>query len=208
MAKYTEAKCRICRREGCKLFLKGDRCFTGKCAFDRRPLAPGQHGRARKKVSEYATQLREKQKTRRTYGLLERQFHSYFTKADMQKGVTGTNLFVLLECRLDNVVYRLGFANSRNQARQLVRHGLFTLNGHKVNIPSIQLRVGDSVEIPEKNRQVKIFADAQETIGRRGTPNWLEADYDAFKGTVKAMPQREDIRTEVNEQLIVELYSK
>ena len=205
MAKYTEAKCRICRREGCKLFLKGDRCFTGKCAFDRRPLAPGQHGRARKKVSEYATQLREKQKTRRTYGLLERQFHSYFTKADMQKGVTGTNLLVLLECRLDNVVYRLGFANSRNQARQLVRHGLFTLNGHKVNIPSIQLRVGDSVEIPEKNRQVKIFADAQETIGRRGTPNWLEADYDAFKGTVKAMPQREDIRTEVNEQLIVEL---
>lgn len=208
MAKYTEAKCRICRREGCKLFLKGDRCFTGKCAFDRRPLAPGQHGRARKKVSEYATQLREKQKTRRTYGLLERQFHSYFTKADMQKGVTGTNLLVLLECRLDNVVYRLGFANSRNQARQLVRHGLFTLNGHKVNIPSIQLRVGDSVEIPEKNRQVKIFADAQKTIGRRGTPNWLEADYDAFKGTVKAMPQREDIRTEVNEQLIVELYSK
>lgn len=208
MAKYTEAKCRICRREGCKLFLKGDRCFTGKCAFDRRPLAPGQHGRARKKVSEYATQLREKQKTRRTYGLLERQFHSYFTKADMQKGVTGTNLLVLLECRLDNVVYRLGFANSRNQARQLVRHGLFTLNGHKVNIPSIQLRVGDSVEIPEKNRQVKIFADAQETIGRRGTPNWLEANYDAFKGTVKAMPQREDIRTEVNEQLIVELYSK
>ena len=208
MAKYTESKCRICRREGCKLFLKGDRCFTGKCAFDRRPLAPGQHGRARKKVSEYATQLREKQKTRRTYGLLERQFHSYFTKADMQKGVTGTNLLVLLECRLDNVVYRLGFANSRNQARQLVRHGLFTLNGHKVNIPSIQLRVGDSVEIPEKNRQVKIFADAQETIGRRGTPNWLEADYDAFKGTVKAMPQREDIRTEVNEQLIVELYSK
>ena len=208
MAKYTEAKCRICRREGCKLFLKGDRCFTGKCAFDRRPLAPGQHGRARKKVSAYAPQLREKQKTRRTYGLLERQFHSYFTKADMQKGVTGTNLLVLLECRLDNVVYRLGFANSRNQARQLVRHGLFTLNGHKVNIPSIQLRVGDSVEIPEKNRQVKIFADAQETIGRRGTPNWLEADYDAFKGTVKAMPQREDIRTEVNEQLIVELYSK
>ncbi len=208
MAKYTEAKCRICRREGCKLFLKGDRCFTGKCAFDRRPLAPGQHGRARKKVSEYATQLREKQKTRRTYGLLERQFHSYFTKADMQKGVTGTNLLVLLECRLDNVVYRLGFANSRNQARQLVRHGLFTLNGHKVNIPSIQLRVGDSVDIPQKNRQVKMFADDQESIGRRGTPNWLEADYDAFKGTVKAMPQREDIRTEVNEQLIVELYSK
>ena len=208
MAKYTDAKCRICRREGTKLFLKGDRCLSGKCAVDRRPFAPGQHGRARKKVSEYAVQLREKQKTRRTYGLLERQFHSYFIKADMKKGVTGTNLLVMLESRLDNVVYRLGFANSRNQARQFVRHGLFTLNGHKVNIPSLQVKVGDSIEIPEKNRKVKVFAEAQETIGRRGTPNWLEADYAAFKGVVKAVPQREDIRTEVNEQLIVELYSK
>ena len=135
MAKYTEAKCRICRREGCKLFLKGDRCFTDKCAYDRRPYAPGQHGRARKKVSEYAVQLREKQKTRRSYGILEKQFRGYFEKAEMQKGVTGTNLLVILERRLDNVVYRLGFANSRNQARQLVRHGIFTLNGHKVTIP-------------------------------------------------------------------------
>ena len=209
MAKYTDAKCRICRREGSKLFLKGDRCYSGKCAIDRRPFAPGQHGRARKKVSEYATQLREKQKTRRTYGLLERQFHSYFAKADMQKGVTGTNLLVMLERRLDNVVYRLGFANSRNQARQFVRHGLFTLNGMNVDIPSLQVKVGDSIEIPEKNRKVKAFVEAQETVGRRGTPpTWLEADYAAFKGTVKAMPQREDIRTEVNEQLIVELYSK
>lgn len=209
MAKYTDAKCRICRREGAKLFLKGDRCYSGKCALDRRPFAPGQHGRARKKVSEYAVQLREKQKARRTYGLLERQFHSYFTKAVRKKGVTGTNILVMLESRLDNVVYRLGFANSRNQARQFVRHGLFTLNGRKVDIPSQLLHVGDYIEIPEKNRKVKAFAEAQETVGRRGTPpNWLEADYAAFKGTVKAMPQREDIRTEVNEQLIVELYSK
>ena len=182
MAKYTEAKCRMCRREGCKLFLKGDRCFTDKCAYDRRPYAPGQHGRARKKVSEYAVQLREKQKTRRAYGILERQFHGYFEKAEMQKGVTGTNLLVILERRLDNVVYRLGFANSRNQARQLVRHGIFTLNGRKVNIPSLQVRVGDSIEVPEKNRKIPVLAEAQEVIARRGCPAWLEADGAAFKG--------------------------
>ena len=193
MAKYTEAKCRICRREGCKLFLKGDRCFTDKCAYDRRPYAPGQHGRAR---------------TRRAYGVLERQFHGYFEKAEMQKGVTGTNLLVILERRLDNVVYRLGFANSRNQARQLVRHGIFTLNGHKVTIPSLQVKVGDSVEVPEKNRKIPVLAEAQEVIARRGCPGWLEADGAAFKGTVKALPQRDDIQFPVNEQLIVELYSK
>lgn len=208
MAKYTEAKCRMCRREGCKLFLKGDRCFTDKCAYDRRPYAPGQHGRARKKVSEYAVQLREKQKTRRAYGILERQFHGYFEKAEMQKGVTGTNLLVILERRLDNVVYRLGFANSRNQARQLVRHGIFTLNGRKVNIPSLQVRVGDCLEVPEKNRKIPVLAEAQEVIARRGCPAWLEADGAAFKGTVKALPQRDDIQFPVNEQLIVELYSK
>ena len=192
MAKYTEAKCRICRREGCKLFLKGDRCFTDKCAYDRRPYAPGQHGRARKKVSEYAVQLREKQKTRRSYGILEKQFRGYFEK----------------ERRLDNVVYRLGFANSRNQARQLVRHGIFTLNGHKVTIPSLQVRVGDTIEVPEKNRKIPVLAEAQEVIARRGCPAWLEADGAAFKGTVKALPQRDDIQFPVNEQLIVELYSK
>ena len=208
MAKYTEAKCRICRREGCKLFLKGDRCFTDKCAYDRRPYAPGQHGRARKKVSEYAVQLREKQKTRRSYGILEKQFRGYFEKAEMQKGVTGTNLLVILERRLDNVVYRLGFANSRNQARQLVRHGIFTLNGHKVTIPSLQVRVGDTIEVPEKNRKIPVLAEAQEVIARRGCPAWLEADGAAFKGTVKALPQRDDIQFPVNEQLIVELYSK
>lgn len=208
MAKYTEAKCRLCRREGCKLFLKGDRCFTEKCSCDPSPTAPGQHGRARKKNSEYAIQLREKQKTRRAYGVLERQFRGYFEKADRQKGVTGTNLLVILERRLDNVVYRLGFANSRNQARQLVCHGIFTLNGHKVNIPSLQVRVGDVVEVPEKNRKIPVVAAAQEVIARRGCPGWLEVDGASFKGTIKALPQRDDIQFPVNEQLIVELYSK
>lgn len=208
MAKYTEAKCRICRREGCKLFLKGERCFTPKCSYERRPYAPGQHGRARKKISEYAIQLREKQKTRRAYGVLEKQFRGYFEKADQAKGVTGANLLVSLERRLDNVIYRLGFANSRDQARQLVRHGLFTLNGHKVNIPSLQVNEGDVIEVPEKYRKVPALAQVGEAIGRRGSPAWLETDPQAFKGTVKALPQRDEIQFPVNEQLIVELYSK
>lgn len=208
MARYTEAKCRLCRREGQKLFLKGDRCLSEKCAWEVRPNAPGQHGRARKKISEYAVQLREKQKTKRAYGVLEKQFRGYFEKADQRKGVTGVNLLVSLEMRLDNVVYKMGFANSRAQARQLVRHGLFTLNGHKVNIPSLQTHVGDVVEVPEKNRKVAILAQAAENIARRGAPNWLETDGAAFRGTVKAEPQRDDIQFPVNEQLIVELYSK
>ena len=208
MAKYNDSKCRLCRREGSKLMLKGDRCFTDKCAFDRRPYAPGQHGRARKKVSDYATQLREKQKVRRIYGVLETQFHNYFVKADMAKGVTGTNLLVILERRLDSVVYRLGFANSRQQARQLVRHGLFTLNGRKVTIPSLQVQIGDVVEVPEKKRKVSVLAEAQQVIARRGCPAWLEADGSAFRGVIKALPQREDIQTPINEDLIVELYSK
>lgn len=208
MAKYTEAKCRICRREGCKLFLKGERCFTQKCSYERRPQAPGQHGRARKKVSEYAVQLREKQKTRRAYGVLERQFRNYFEKADQAKGVTGANLLISLERRLDNVVYRLGFANSRGQARQLVRHGLLKLNGRKVNIPSIEVREGDVIEVPEKNRKVPVLAAAATEVGKRGLPAWLELDAPAFKGTVKALPKRDDINFDVNEQLIVELYSK
>ncbi|MCX4309904.1 MAG: 30S ribosomal protein S4 [Desulfovibrio sp.] len=208
MAKYTEAKCRLCRREGCKLFLKGDRCFTDKCAQVRRPYAPGQHGRARKKVSEYAIQLREKQKTRRAYGVLERQFHDYFEKAEMRKGVTGTNLLVILERRLDNVIYKLGFANSRNQARQMVRHGIFELNGHKVNIPSLQVSAGDVISVPEKNRKIPMIAQAAETTAKRGCPGWLEIDPANFKGTVKALPTRDDIQFPVNEQLIVELYSK
>lgn len=208
MARYTEGKCRLCRREGGKLFLKGDRCFTDKCAFDRRPYAPGQHGRLRKKMSDYAVQLREKQKVRRMYGVLERQFRTYFKKADMMKGVTGTNLLVLLERRIDNVVYRLGFANSRDQARQLVRHGVFMVNGRRVNVPSISVRVGDVIEVREASRKVPVIQEAQEVIARRGCPAWLEVDGASFKGSIKAMPQREDIQFPINEQLIVELYSK
>ena len=208
MAKYNDAKCRLCRREGTKLFLKGDRCYTDKCSQDRRPYAPGQHGRARKKVSEYARQLREKMKVRRIYGVLEKQFHGYFVSADMAKGVTGANLLSALERRLDNVVYRMGFANSRSQARQMVRHGIFTLNGHKVTIPSLQVRVGDEVSVPEKSRKIPVLAEAQEVIARRGCPAWLEVDGAAFKGVIKALPQRDDIQTPINESLIVELYSK
>ena len=208
MAKYNDAKCRICRREGAKLFLKGDRCFTDKCAQDRRPYAPGQHGRARKKLSEYALMLREKQKVRRMYGVLEKQFRGYFYSSDMAKGVTGENLLKTLERRLDNVVDRMGFANSRAQARQLVRHGIFTLNGHKVDIPSLQVKVGDVIVVNEKNRKIPVIADAQGAIARRGCPVWLEVDGAAFKGTVKALPQRDDIQTPINESFIVELYSK
>lgn len=208
MAKYNDAKCRICRREGAKLFLKGDRCYTDKCSQDRRPYAPGQHGRARKKLSEYALMLREKQKVRRMYGVLEKQFRGYFYSSDMAKGVTGENLLKTLERRLDNVVYRMGFANSRAQARQLVRHGIFTLNGHKVDIPSLQVKVGDVIVVNEKNRTIPVIADAQGAIARRGCPVWLEVDGAAFKGTVKALPQRDDIQTPISESLIVELYSK
>ncbi len=208
MAKYNEAKCRLCRREGTKLFLKGDRCFGDKCAYDRRPYAPGQHGRARKKASDYAVQLREKQKVRRVYGVLEKQFHGYFVKADMAKGVTGDNLLATLERRLDNVIYRMGFANSRSQARQLVRHGIFTVNGKKVDIPSIQVNIGDIVSVPEKNRKIPVLAEAQEVVARRGCPAWLEVTGADFKGVVKALPQRDDIQFPINESLIVELYSK
>ncbi|WP_077071435.1 30S ribosomal protein S4 [Mailhella massiliensis] len=208
MAKYNDAKCRLCRREGTKLFLKGDRCFTDKCAQERRPYAPGQHGRARKKLSEYALQLREKMKVRRIYGVLEKQFHGYFEDAEMAKGVTGANLLTILERRLDNVVYRMGFANSRSQARQLVRHGIFTLNGHKVTIPSLQVRVGDEIAVPEKNRNIPVIAAAQDVIARRGCPAWVEVDGASFKGVIKALPQRDDIQTPIEESLIVELYSK
>ena len=208
MAKYNDAKCRLCRREGTKLFLKGDRCFTDKCAQERRPYAPGQHGRARKKLSEYALQLREKMKVRRIYGVLEKQFRGYFEDADMAKGVTGANLLVILERRLDNVVYRMGFANSRQQARQMVRHGIFTLNGHKVTIPSLQVRVGDEIAVPEKSRNIPVIAAAQDVITRRGCPAWVEVDGAAFKGVIKALPQRDDIQTPIEESLIVELYSK
>jgi len=208
VARYTEAKCRICRREAGKLFLKGDRCFTDKCAYERRPYAPGMHGRARKKMSDYAVQLREKQKVRRMYGILEAQFHDYFVEADRQHGVTGTNLLRLLELRLDNVIYRMGFSNSRNQARQLVRHGVFILNGHKVTVPSLQLKPGDTITVREKNRKIPVIMEAQEVIARRGLPAWLEVDGANFKGTVKDRPVREDIQFPISESLIVELYSK
>ncbi len=209
MAKYNDAKCRLCRREGTKLFLKGDRCFTDKCAQERRPYAPGQHGRARKKLSDYALQLREKMKVRRIYGVLEKQFRGYFEDADMAKGVTGANLLIILERRLDNVVYRMGFANSRQQARQMVRHGIFTLNGHKVTIPSLQVRVGDEIAVPEKSRNIPVIAAAaQDVLARRGCPAWVEVDGASFKGVIKALPQRDDIQTPIEESLIVELYSK
>jgi small subunit ribosomal protein S4 len=189
-------------------FLKGDRCFGKRCAFELRPYAPGQHGRARKKASDYAVQLREKQKVRRIYGILEDQFHNYFVKAEKAKGVTGANLLIALERRLDSVVYNMGFAGSRQQARQMVRHGLFTLNGRRADIPSQQVKVGDVVTVPEKYRKVPVLVDAASAIARRGTPSWLETDGAAFKGMVKALPQREDIQTPINENLIVELYSK
>lgn len=208
MARYTESKCRICRREGAKMFLKGDRCYTDKCAFERRSYAPGEHGKARKKPSDYAIQLREKQKVRKMYGILEGQFRNYFKGADRKAGVTGTNLLVALETRLDNVVFKLGFANSRNQARQLVRHRHFLLNGHRVSTPSIQVREGDIVEVREVSKKSLVIQEAQQLLARRGCPNWLEVDANVLKGIVKNMPNREDITFPMNEQLIVELYSK
>ena len=191
-----------------ELFLKGERCYTDKCAIKRRNYPPGQHGQGRSKVSNYGVQLREKQKVRRIYGILEKQFRSYFEKADRMKGVTGENLLSLLERRLDNIVYRSGFATSRIEARQLVRHGHFTLNGRKVNIPSIQVKVGDVLELREKSRKVSSIIESLEGVVRRGVPQWLELDKDAFKGMVKSLPAREDITMPIQEQLIVELYSK
>jgi len=208
LARYDGPKCRLCRREGGKLFLKGDRCFTDKCAYERRPYAPGQHGRGRIKMSDYAVMLREKQKVRRMYGVLENQFRLYFEEADRQKGVTGHNLLALLELRLDNVIFRMGFANSRDQARQLVRHGIFSLNGRRVNIPSMQVKPGDTVLVREEARKVPVIQEAQQVIARRGCPDWVEVDGASFKGVVKATPRREDIQHPINEQLIVELYSK
>ncbi len=208
MARYTGAVCRLCRRENTKLYLKGDRCYSDKCAFERRSYAPGQHGQARTKYSDYGIQLREKQKVKRMYGLLERQFKNYFKRAERQKGITGTNLLILLERRLDVVVYRLGFANSLAQARQLVRHNHFLVNGKKVNIPSYLVKVGDVIEVKEKSRQVPPIVEALEALPRRGVPGWLELDKENFRGTVKTYPTREDITMPIKEQLIVELYSK
>jgi small subunit ribosomal protein S4 len=208
LARYTGPSCRLCRRENMELFLKGDRCYTDKCAIKRRNYPPGQHGQGRSKTSAYGVQLREKQKVRRIYGLLEKQFRGYFAEADRLKGVTGENLLALLERRLDNVVYRLGFASSRSESRQLVRHGHFTLNGKKIDIPSIQTKVGDIIELREKSKKITSINDALEAVVRRGIPQWLELDRDACKGNLKALPLREDITTPIQEQLVVELYSK
>jgi small subunit ribosomal protein S4 len=209
LARYTGALCRLCRRENLKLFLKGDRCYGEKCALERRPYAPGQHGQRRSgKFSDYQIQLREKQKVKRIYSVLERQFRKYYYNAERQKGITGINLLLMLECRLDNIVYRMGFANSRNQARQLVKHNSIFVNNRKVNIPSYQTRVGDVIEVREESRNKKTVIDSMETIVRRGIPNWLEVDKDKFKGLLKAIPNREDLTMPIQEQLIVELYSK
>jgi len=208
LARYTGPSCRLCRREGSELFLKGERCYTDKCAIKRRSYPPGQHGQGRIKVSDYGVQLREKQKVRRIYGILENQFRGYFEMADRMKGVTGENLLFILEKRLDNVAYRLGFATSRTEARQLVRHGHFTLNGRKVNIPSLQAKAGDVLQLREKSRKIAAISESLEGVVRRGIPQWLELDKDACKGVVKAMPVREDITMPIQEQLIVELYSK
>jgi len=191
-----------------ELFLKGERCYTDKCAIKRRNYPPGQHGQGRAKVSDYGVQLREKQKVRRIYGILEKQFRTYFDKADRMKGVTGENLLVILERRLDNLVYRLGFASSRIEARQLVKHGHFILNGRKVNIPSILVKTGDVIELRDKSRKITRIIDSLDGVVRRGIPQWLELEKDAFRGVLKSLPVREDITMPIQEQLIVELYSK
>jgi small subunit ribosomal protein S4 len=198
----------MCRREGMKLFLKGERCFTDKCAIERRNYPPGQHGQGRHKFSEYSIQLREKQKVKRIYGVLERQFRRYFHQAERSRTVTGETLLVLLERRLDNIVYRLGFANSRSEARQLVRHGHFSVNGKKVTIPSYLVGQGDRVAARERSRKVARIVDSLELSQRRGIPDWLELDREGFTGVVKTFPQRAELTMPINETLIVELYSK
>jgi len=209
LARYTGSSCRQCRRENLKLFLKGDRCYGDKCAFERRPYAPGQHGQRRAgKFSDYQLQLREKQKVKRIYGVLEKQFRRYYYRAEKQKGITGTNLLILLECRLDNIIYRMGFAASRDQARQLIRHNHFMVGNRKVNIPSYQAKVGDIVQIRERSRKVTSILGAMETVIRRGIPSWIELDKENFKGTLSALPNREDLTMPIQENLIIELYSK
>jgi len=209
LARYTGSVCRLCRRENLKLFLKGDRCYTDKCAFDRRGYPPGQHGQRRgRQPSDYGIQLREKQKVKRIYGLSEKQFRLFFKKADKQRGITGFNLLTLLERRLDNVVYCLGFANSRTQGRHFVRHNHFLINGKRVNIPSYFISIGDVIEVREKSKKIQSIADSLDAVVRRGVPQWLELEKDAFKGVVKSYPVREELKTPMQEQLIVELYSK
>ncbi|MCR4419488.1 MAG: 30S ribosomal protein S4 [Clostridia bacterium] len=208
MSRYTGPVCRLCRREGIKLFLKAERCYTDRCAMERRPYPPGLHGHGRKKVTEYGMQLREKQKAKRVYGVLERQFRNYFERAERQKGATGENLLRLLERRLDNVVFRLGLAGSRPEARQLVRHGHFAVNGRKVDIPSYQVRPGDEIAVREGSRDLPKFKALAEALAHRTPPAWLEVDKENLRGRVLRLPQRDEIDVPVEEHLIVELYSR
>jgi small subunit ribosomal protein S4 len=209
MARYKDANCKLCRREAQKLFLKGARCYSDKCAFEKRPYGPGQHGQNfRRKVSEYGLQLREKQKVRRIYGILEKQFRNYFKKAEKAKGITGENLLALLECRLDNIVYRIGFAPSRKAARQLVLHKHFSVNGRTVNIPSYQLKPNDIVGVRQKSEKLEIIHEALKASGRGTDIAWLRIDKAKLEGELLEVPRREDIPAAVQEQLIVELYSK
>ena len=208
MARYIGPKCRLCRREGEKLFLKGEKCYSSKCAMENRPFPPGQHGQRRARFSDYALQLREKQKMRRIYGVLEGQFRLYYKEADRRKGSTGENLLKLLEGRLDNVAYRMGFGASRTEARQLVRHNGLTVNGGKVNIPSYQLSAGDVVAVAEKGKaQLRIKASS-DMAQQRGIPEWLDVDATKLEGTYKTVPERSELPAEITEQLVVELYSK
>jgi small subunit ribosomal protein S4 len=208
VAKYRGPVCRLCRREGVKLFLKGTRCMTEKCAIERRSYPPGQHGQGRQRISEYSAQLREKQKLKRIYGLQERQFRNAFGKAERRKGITGEHLLKLLESRLDNVVYRLGFASSRKQARQLVSHGHIILNGRKTDVPAYIVKAGDVIEVRERSRQIPAIQASLEAVDGRGMPPWLSLDRGAFKGTVQGLPTKDDIALPVNEQMVVELYSR
>jgi small subunit ribosomal protein S4 len=209
LARNIGSSCRLCRRENLKLFLKGDRCYGDKCAFERRPYAPGQHGQRRAgKYSDYRVQLREKQKVKRIYGLLEKQFRGYYFRAERQKGITGTNLLILLESRLDNIVYRMGFSSSRNQARQMVTHNHFLVNGREVNVPSYQVKTGDVVEVKEKSRKTPQILEAMETVVRRGIPHWIQVEKGNFNGVLASLPNREELTMPIQEQLIIELYSK
>ncbi len=208
MARYTASVCRLCRREGAKLYLKGSRCYSKKCAFERRPSPPGQHGVRRRKVGDYGLQLREKQKVRRTYSVLERQFKNYFDSADARPGVTGENLLRMLELRLDNAVFRMGFATSRAAARQLVAHGHFAVNGRPTNVPSYQLKSGDRVEVRESRRNREPFKVAKETLRSHQPPDWLSIDAAKLSGTVLDQPRRDQMPLDLNEQLVVEYYSR
>ncbi len=208
MARYIGPVCRLCRREGIKLFLKGERCYTDKCAIERRSYPPGQHGQGRSKSTEYSLQLREKQKLKRIYGILERQFRRVFTLAERRRGITGENLLLLLESRLDNMIYRMGFAPSRSEARQLVRHGHFLINQRRVTIPSYFVKPGDEILVRESSRKIVRIQESLELAQRRGVPEWLEVNKDTFAGRVRALPTRAELTLPINEQLIVELYSK